>query len=137
MPFVSILRTVGSENLRLLVSADRFTSSQVLTPEGTFVDGPDLVVFQREVPDPALLLTRLHTLLASSRVGESEDQFSCPVPLAIRAIETAVTDLWPTPRLRCQDCQRDFIIPYADRRRMYLACPNCHNPLLNPSWDSA
>jgi hypothetical protein len=137
MPFVSIHQPPGSEVLRIVVSEERAAARQMPGEEGTFVPSPDPVLFQREVPDTRGLLDRIGGYLASSRVAGSEDGFTCPVPLAVRAIELASADLWPTRRLRCPDCQQYFYIPYQQRQRMYLACPNCHNTLLNPGWDTA
>lgn len=137
MPFVSILATPGYDYLRLAPSADPVAIPQPLTDDGTFTDRPVLVVFQREVPDPATLLTRLQTVLATSRVESEKNAYDCPVPIAIRAIEIAVAELWPPNRLRCTDCHQYFVAPIGEARRMYLACPHCHNPMLNPRWNSA
>jgi hypothetical protein len=137
MAFVSILRTADNDQLQIVASEERTRPEQQPTAEGVFVEVPDPVVFQREVPDPQALLNRLAELLASSKVEGSQDTFVCPVPVAIRAIEVATAALWPTRRLQCPDCHQHFVIPYPDRRQLYLACPHCHNPLLNPSWDSA
>jgi hypothetical protein len=137
MAFISILKSPDSEALRIVASEERLVPERPPGPDGTFSGGPDAVAFQREVPSPEALLNRLQELLASSRVESSEDTFLCPVPIAIRAIEVAFADLWPTRRLRCPECQKYFVVPYAERRHMYITCPHCNNPLLNPSWDSA
>lgn len=137
MPFVSILAAPGDEYLRISGSPVPVTVPQPLTVHGTFGDRPLIVVFQREVPEPPLVLARLQTVLASSRVEGDPDAYSCPVPLAIRAVEIAVSELWPPNRLRCSDCMQYFVAPIADARRMYVACPHCHNPMLNPRWSSA
>jgi hypothetical protein len=136
MPFVSILAEPGHDHLHIRGSATQVAIPQPLTPDGTFGDRPEIVVFEREVPDPAPLLTRLETVLASSRVDAEPDAFDCPVPLAIRAIEIAAAELWPVNQLRCQDCQYYFEPPIADSHRMYVGCPNCSNVLLNPRWNS-
>jgi hypothetical protein len=137
MPYVSILAAPGDEYLRITGSPEPVTVPQPLTPLGTFGDRPLIVVFQREVPDPAPVLDRLRTALASSRVENERDAYSCPAPLAIRAVEIAVAALWPPNRLRCGECKHYFVAPIADARRMYVACPHCHNPMLNPRWSSA
>jgi len=82
-------------------------------------------------------VSKLHVVLAGSRVATELGAFDCPVPVAIRAIEIAAAELWPPNRLRCADCQQYFVAPIADARRMYVACPHCHNPMLNPRWNSA
>lgn len=137
MPFVSILAALGHDHLHIVASPDPIAVPQPLTPQGTFGERPRQVVFQREVPDPAPLLAKLRVVLATSRVEAESDAFDCPVPVAIRAIEIAAAELWPPNRLRCPDCQQYFVAPIAEARRMYLACPHCHNPMLNPGWSSA
>jgi hypothetical protein len=137
MPFVSILAAPGHQYLSIKASPQPVTVAQPLTAEGTFGDRPQIVVFQREVPDPSPLLARLQTVLASSRAEHESDAYDCPVPVAIRAIEIAAAELWPPNRLRCSECQQYFVAPIAEARRMYLACPHCHNPMLNPRWNSA
>lgn len=137
MPFVSLLATPGRDHLRVTASATPLVMPQPLTPEGTFGERPQIVVFQREVPDPESLLTRLETILASSRVPSEKNAFDCPAPIVIRAIEIAAAELWPPNRLRCSDCQHYFVAPIAEAHRMYVACPHCHNPMLNPRWNSA
>jgi hypothetical protein len=137
MAFVSLLTTPDTDHWRIVATAEPVTVPQPLTPEGTFGDRPHLIVFQREVPEGAPLLERLYAALATSRVDPSGDIFACPAPLAVRAIEVAVAELWPPHRVRCPDCQYGFVAPHEERHRMYLACPNCHNPLLNPGWNSA
>jgi hypothetical protein len=137
MPFVSILAEPGHDHLHIRGSADPIAIPQPLTPDGIFTDRPELVVFEREVPDPALLLTRLEAVLSSSRVGSEPDAFDCPVPLAIRAIEIAAAELWPVNQLRCPDCQYYFEAPFTESHRMYVSCPNCSNLMLNPRWNSA
>jgi hypothetical protein len=95
------------------------------------------VVFQREVPDTAALMARLRLVLAKSRVESEENTYDCPAPIAIRAIEITVAELWPPNRLRCSDCQHYFVTSIAETGRMYVACPHCYNPMLNPRWSSA
>jgi hypothetical protein len=136
MAFVFILAAPGHEHLHITGSSEQLAIPQPLTPQGTFAERPQLVVFQREVPDPAPLLARLDVVLAGSRVPGERDAFDCPVPVAIRAIEITADELWPPHRLRCPDCQQYFIAPLSQARRMYLACPHCHNPMLNPRWGS-
>lgn len=136
MAFISILKPLDSNQLRIVASEERIAPEQHPNPEGVFVEDPNPVVFQREVPEPRTLLNRLDEFLASSKIEGSQDGFDCPVPVAIRAIEVAVADLWPTRRLQCPDCHQYFVVSYPDRHQMYLACPHCQNPLLNPSWDS-
>ena len=137
MPFVSILAAPGDAYLHAIASPGPVRVPQPLSSQGTFADRPLIVVFEREVPDPALLLARLGTALASSRVESEADTYDCPAPLAIRALELAAAELWPMNRLRCADCQHYFVAPIAEAGRMYVACPNCHNAMLNPRWNSA
>ena len=136
MPFVSILAAPGDDYLRAVATSEPMKVAQPLTAEGRFGERPLIVVFQREVPDPSLLLERLGTTLASSRVADEVNAYLCPAPFAIRALEHAVAELWPPNRLRCADCRHYFVVPIAEHRRMYVACPHCHNPMLNPRWDS-
>jgi hypothetical protein len=137
MPFVYVQAMPGHDHLHISTSPERVSIAQPLTPQGTFAERPQIVVFQREVPDPAPLMAKLHVVLAGSRIATEADAFDCPVPVAIRAIEIAAAELWPPNRLRCPDCQQYFVAPIADARRMYVACPHCHNPMLNPRWNSA
>ncbi len=137
MPFVSILAEPGHEHLHIRGSAEPVAIPQPLTEGGTFGERPQLVVFEREVPDPAPLLTRLEMVLASSRVESEPDAFDCPVTLAIRAIEITAAELWPVNQLRCSDCHHDFEPPVAEAHRMYVGCPNCSNVMLNPRWNAA
>ena len=132
MPFVSILAAPGNAHLLVVGSAVPVTDPQPLTPEGTFGERPRIVVYQREVPDPAPVVERLHAVLATSRVAGEVDAYDCPATVAIRAVEIATSELWPPNRLRCQDCQHYFVPPIAEMQRMYVACPHCHNPMLNP-----
>ena len=136
MAFLSILKTADSDELRIVASEGRIAPERYLTEEGTFADRLDPVVFEREVPSPEVLLRELREVLATSKVEGAEDTFRCPAPIAIRAVEVAASQLWPTKRVQCPDCQHFFMIPYHARKRMYLACPHCHNSLMNPSWDS-
>ena len=137
MSFVYIMAMPGHDHLHIVTSPDPASIAQPLTPQGTFAERAQIVVFQREVPDPAPLLARVQVVLAESRVATEEGAFNCPVPVAVRAIEIAAAELWPPNRLRCADCQQYFVAPIADARRMYVACPHCHNPMLNPRWNSA
>ena|SRR5512136_1697134 len=137
MPFVIVLAMPGHDHLHIAASVDPPAIAQPLSSQGTFAERPQIVVFQREVPDPAPLMAKLHVVLAGSRVATELGAFDCPVPVAIRAIEIAAAELWPPNRLRCADCQQYFVAPIADARRMYVACPHCHNPMLNPRWNSA
>ena len=137
MAFVSILKIPDSDELRVVSSEEHIAPERFVTEEGTFAERIDPVVFEREVPNPQVLLQELREVLASSKVNGAEDTFLCPAPIAIRAVEVAASHLWPTKRAQCPDCQHFFMIPYPARKRMYLACPHCHNALMNPSWDSA
>jgi hypothetical protein len=137
MAFLSILTLPDSPHLRIVASAEPVAIPQPVMPDGTFGERGQLVVFQREVPEAEPLLADLHAALASSQVAPADDVFDCPVGLAIRAIEAAAQRRWPPNRAWCPDCQRSFVAPYSAAQRMYLACPQCHNPLLNPRWDSA
>ena len=138
MAFVAILKDTGADDqYRIVATEERLVAPSQLTEDGTFAPNPDPILFQREVPDPEALLIQLQGLLASSRVEGSPDLFSGPIGNAIRAIELGYSSLWPTRRIQCDDCRQFFMIPYAERRAMYLACPNCHNALLNPAWDTA
>ncbi len=137
MPFVSILAHSDNDLLRVVATDEPLAIAQPVTPEGTFGERPQVIVFQREVPDAGPLLARLHAALGSSRTEPTGDLFACPVPQAVRAIEVAVAQLWPPHRVHCPECQHGFVAPYRESRRMYLACPHCHNSLLNPFWDSA
>ncbi len=137
MPYVSILALPNTDQLRVVATSQPVAIAQPLNPDGTFGPRPEVVVFQREVPDPVPLLDKLHAALASSRADPTADVFVCPVPEAVRAIEVAVEQLWPPYRLHCPDCQFSFVAPFQQSRHMYLACPRCRNPLLNPCWDSA
>jgi hypothetical protein len=138
MAFIAILKeNLPEDQFRIVATEERLAPPPVLHDDGTFSPSPDPVLFQREVPDPQAVLAQLHGLLATSKVEGSEDSFTGPIGFAIRAIELSYASLWPTRRLRCPECHQYFMIPYDERRAMYLACPNCHNPLLNPAWDSA
>jgi hypothetical protein len=137
MPYISIVTDPGDDHLRVVISPQPLAIAQPLTPQGTFGERPQLIVFHREVPDAEPVMDRLRVALGSSRVGSRSDTFSCPVPEAVRAIEVAVAQLWPPHRVHCPECQHSFAPPHGEARRMYLACPHCHNPLLNPFWDSA
>lgn len=133
MPFVSILAAPGDSYLRITATPEPVALPQPLAPSGMFGERQRMVVFQREVPDPPRLLARVAELLASSRVAADSDAYSCTAPLAIRAVEIAVAELWPPNRLRCSECRQYFVTPIQEARRMYVACPHCHNPMLNPS----
>jgi hypothetical protein len=137
MPYVSILAYPGSDLLRVAATDQPVVIAQPVSSDGTFGDRPHVVVFQREVPDTTPLLDRLHATLASSRADPDAEVFACPVPQAVRAIEVAVAQLWPPHRVQCPSCQHSFVAQHKESRRMYLACPHCHNSLLNPGWDSA
>lgn len=137
MAIISVHKSPGTDRLRLVATAARIPLARAPRPDGTFAEPPVDVVYERDVPEAEPLLVRVEDMLASSRVPGEPHCYSCPAPLAVRAIELAVEALWPTRRLQCPDCQKHFVIPHAERRRMYLACPHCHNPLLNPAWDSA
>jgi hypothetical protein len=137
MAFISILTAPADEHLRIVATAEPLVIPQPLAPDGTFLERRQLIVFQREVPDIEPLLEQVKAALATSRADPAGDAFSCPVPLAIRAIEVGVARLWPPHPVMCPVCQRRFVAPHGESRRMYLACPHCHNPLLNPRWDSA
>ena len=132
MPFVSILAAPGNAHLLVLGSAVPATDPQPITEEGRFGERPRIVVYQREVPDPEPVIARLHEVLATSRVAGEADAYDCPATVAIRAVEIATSELWPPNRLRCQGCQHYFVPPIAEMQRMYVACPHCHNPMLNP-----
>ena len=132
MPFVSILAAPGNAHLLVLGSAVPVTDPQPINEEGMFGERPRIVVYQREVPDPAPVIARLHAVLATSRVEGEADAYDCPATVAIRAVEIATSELWPPNRLRCQGCQHYFVPPIAEMQRMYVACPHCHNPMLNP-----
>lgn len=134
MPFIAILTTDQPDEIRIVVASAPLDPGHHPGPDGRFVEDPIAVLFQREVPEGEVLRLRLEQLLASSRVAGTEDRYACPVPIAVRAIEVAAAELWPTRRLRCTDCGQYFAVPYPERHRMYLACPHCHNPLLNPGW---
>jgi uncharacterized CHY-type Zn-finger protein len=137
MPYLSILAAPGDDYLRAMATDEPVKVPQPLTPEGRFTDRPLIVVFQREIPDAPALLERLRTVLATSRVESETDAYACPATLAIRALEVAAAELWPPNRIRCSDCQHYFVTAIADSRRMYVACPHCQNPMLNPRWGSA
>lgn len=127
------------EQLRIVRGAPAAALRLVAAPGGHGAEEPadGEVLFEREVPEGRAVLNRVAELLSSSAVAGHADSYACDPRLAIRAVELAVAALWPTRRLQCPDCHQYFVIPYAERRRMYLACPHCHNPLLNPGWDSA
>lgn len=137
MPYVSVLAAPGQDYLHITASPEAVSVRQPLSPNGTFSDRELIVVYQREVPEPLLVLAKIQDVLASSRVTTETSAYACPAPLAIRAIELAVAAVWPPNRLRCSDCRHYFVAPIAETGRMYLACPHCHNPMLNPSWNSA
>lgn len=137
MPFVAILTGAEHDHVRVIATEQPVSITQPLKPDGTFGERQQVIVFQREVPEPGLVLDRLRESLAAFRTGDEQDLFACPVPQAVRALEVAVAQLWPLRRIHCPDCQHHFLPAIREARRMYLACPHCHNPLLNPFWDSA
>ncbi len=137
MPFVAILTAAAHDQLRVVATDHPVTIAQPLKPDGTFGERPEVVVFQREVPEPERVLDRLRESLAAFRTGTEANLYACPVPQAVRALEVVVAQLWPLHRLHCPECEHDFLPAIRESRRMYLACPRCHNPLLNPAWDSA
>lgn len=137
MPYVSLVAHPGRNYLRMVSSDAPLKAAQPLTPEGRFGDRPEIVVFQREVPDPGPVLARSREILATSQVADEDQAYDCPAPIAIRAIELATAEFWPPNRVRCPDCQHDFVAPIAESARMYVACPHCQNPILNPRWNSA
>lgn len=127
------------EHLRIIRAAPAAALQLTVTPAHPVAQDPPGgdVLFERDVPEGAAVLNRVAELLASSAVPGKANRYTCDPRLAVRAVELAVSALWPTRRLQCPDCHQHFVIPFADRRRMYLACPHCHNPMLNPAWDSA
>ncbi|HWA58253.1 MAG TPA: hypothetical protein VG692_13420 [Gemmatimonadales bacterium] len=137
MPFVSILAAPGENTLEIVTTPQPVRVPHPPSAEGTFGPKSPIVVFQREVPDPDAVLARLRIVLGDARADRSRDVYACAAPVAIRVVEVIVAELWPPNRLVCQDCKRHFVAPIAEARRMYLACPHCHNPMLNPRWDSA
>ncbi len=137
MPYISILTAPGQDRLQIVASRETPRFSQPIAVDGTFGGRPQMVVFQREVPDPDAVLQKVRTALATSQVQEDPSLFQLSAPDAIRTLEECVAELWPPNRLFCQACQHHFVAPIAEARRMYLACPHCHNPMLNPRWDSA
>lgn len=132
MPFVTILAAPGNPHLLVVGSAVPVTDPQPITAQGTFGERPRIVVYQREVPDPEPVISQLRTTLATSRVEAEPDAYDCPATVAIRAVEIATSELWPPNRLRCQYCQHYFVPPISEMRRMYVSCPHCNNPMLNP-----
>ncbi len=137
MPFISIVTVPGYDHFEIVASSDPLTFAQPVGAEGTFDSRAHVVVFQRDVPDPVGVLSKVQTALADNRVRTETSTFACSAPTAIRAVELAVAELWPPTRLYCQDCQHHFVAPIREASKMYLACPHCHNPMLNPRWDSA
>ncbi len=136
MGYIAILQRPGAAVLRI-VGSEAPPSTTVPAPGAELPGGTWEVALEREVPDPGALEVRLQALLASSRVPESAGLYECPLPLALRALELAVESLWPSRRLRCPDCQQYFLLPWEERRRMYLRCPLCRSVMLNPGWDTA
>ena len=137
MPFITILRQEDAGPVRVVAGEARSSTRLAPSEEGTFGAAADPVMFEREVPDSTLALERLREALASSLVAGTEDTYDCPVPVLIRTLEMVAGELWPTRRVRCGDCYQYFKVPWPDRHRMYLVCPHCRNPVLNPAWDSA
>lgn len=137
MPYVSLVAYPGRKYLRMVISEVALTSAQPVSEDGRFGDRQEIIVFQREVPDPARTVERARELLATSHVPEDDRSYDCPAPIAVRAIELAAAELWPPNRIRCADCQHYFVAPIAESARMYVACPHCQNPILNPRWNSA
>lgn len=136
MGYIAILQSPGSAVLKVLVSEEP-VSEAALAREGAPAVANWEVAVERRVPDPRAVEVRLQELLASSRVSESASLYECPLPLAIRALDLATEALWPSRRLRCPECFQYFLLPYEERRHMYLRCPWCRSVMLNPGWDSA
>ena len=89
MAFVSILKIPDSDELRVVSSEERIAPDRFVTEEGTFAERIDPVVFEREVPNPQVLLQESREVLASSKVNGAADTFLCPAPIVIRAVEVA------------------------------------------------